>query len=140
MAQTCTVEDLKKNPGAIINQVKASKEPVYIDQNGSASVMLVEADAYLTDMQALGEFRRIYSGDVEGKPLDSVMAQAIEEAEAAWDDSAEELAGQEEPAAQESKTGWRCTVCGYIIYADELPDDFTCPVCGVGKEMFEKIE
>lgn len=35
---------------------------------------------------------------------------------------------------------WRCTLCGYIEYVDELPDDFVCPICGVGKEMFERIE
>lgn len=35
---------------------------------------------------------------------------------------------------------WRCTVCGHIEYVEELPDDFTCPICGVGKEMFERIE
>lgn len=37
------------------------------------------------------------------------------------------------------KYAWRCTVCGHIEYVDELPDDFVCPVCGVGKDMFEKI-
>lgn len=36
--------------------------------------------------------------------------------------------------------GWRCTVCGHVEEVDELPDDFTCPICGVGKEMFERIE
>lgn len=35
---------------------------------------------------------------------------------------------------------WRCTVCGHIEYVDELPDGFTCPICGVGKELFERIE
>lgn len=42
---------------------------------------------------------------------------------------------------------YRCTVCGYI-YGDEaegtpfesLPDDWTCPLCGVGKDLFEKVE
>lgn len=38
------------------------------------------------------------------------------------------------------KIAWRCTVCGHIEYADELPDDFTCPICGVGKALFERIE
>lgn len=38
------------------------------------------------------------------------------------------------------KFAWRCTICGHIEYVDELPDDFTCPICGVGKEMFERIE
>jgi len=49
---------------------------------------------------------------------------------------------------------YRCTVCGYIydpnigdptqdIAAgtpfDKLPDNWVCPDCGVGKDMFEKI-
>ena len=38
------------------------------------------------------------------------------------------------------KFAWRCTVCGHIEYVDELPDDFVCPVCGVDKDMFERIE
>lgn len=42
---------------------------------------------------------------------------------------------------------YRCTICGYIYNEEEegtkfedLPDDWTCPLCGVGKEMFEKVE
>ena len=23
---------------------------------------------------------------------------------------------------------------------EDLPDDFVCPVCGVGKDMFEKVD
>ena len=38
------------------------------------------------------------------------------------------------------KVAWRCTVCGHLEYAEELPDDFACPVCGVGKDMFERVE
>ena len=42
---------------------------------------------------------------------------------------------------------YRCTVCGYIYdeekegvkFAD-LPEDWTFPLCGVGKDMFEKVE
>jgi rubredoxin len=49
---------------------------------------------------------------------------------------------------------YRCTVCGYIydpkagdpdggIAAgtpfEKIPDSWVCPVCGVGKDMFEKI-
>jgi rubredoxin len=48
---------------------------------------------------------------------------------------------------------WVCSVCGWIYdeekgdaenglaagvaFAD-LPDDFVCPLCGVGKDMFEE--
>ena len=38
------------------------------------------------------------------------------------------------------RTAWRCTICGHIEYVDELPDDFECPICGMGKEVFERIE
>lgn len=38
------------------------------------------------------------------------------------------------------RIGWRCTLCGYIVEADELPPDFTCPICGVTRDMFERIE
>lgn len=37
------------------------------------------------------------------------------------------------------KYGWRCKVCGYIVEMDELPDTYLCPVCGAGKDMFERI-
>jgi rubredoxin len=50
---------------------------------------------------------------------------------------------------------YECTVCGYIYDPElgdpegdiqpgtpfeELPDDWTCPVCGADKSEFEKIE
>lgn len=50
---------------------------------------------------------------------------------------------------------YECKVCGYIYDPakgdstqnipsgtafDSLPDDWTCPECGVGKEHFEKVE
>lgn len=43
----------------------------------------------------------------------------------------------EAPTAE--KHGWRCTVCGYIAEVDELPDDYKCPICGAGKDKFERI-
>ena len=41
--------------------------------------------------------------------------------------------------ADTSKHGWRCTVCGFILEADELPEDFICPVCKQPASVFEKI-
>lgn len=45
------------------------------------------------------------------------------------------------------KMKYRCTICGDIydeeqsgVKFEELPEDWTCPVCGVGKDMFEKVE
>lgn len=42
--------------------------------------------------------------------------------------------------APKIRYGWRCTICGHVEEVDELPDGFSCPICGVGKELFEKIE
>ncbi len=45
-----------------------------------------------------------------------------------------------EPAAE--KEVWVCDVCGYEYDGDipfeDLPDDWICPFCGVGKEYFHK--
>ena len=52
-------------------------------------------------------------------------------------------------------TKYKCTACDYIYDEEkgdsasdvepdtkweDVPEDFVCPVCGVGKDMFEKIE
>lgn len=49
---------------------------------------------------------------------------------------------QADQGAEETKpkVAWRCKICGHIEYAEELPEDFVCPVCGVGRELFERIE
>ena len=50
---------------------------------------------------------------------------------------------------------WQCLVCGYIYDPgkgdenngippgtpfEELPDDWLCPICGLDKEAFEKMD
>ena len=47
------------------------------------------------------------------------------------------------PAAEPvsaARIGWKCKICGYVVEMDELPEDFKCPICGVGREMFERVE
>lgn len=41
---------------------------------------------------------------------------------------------------EKGQTAWICTVCGYVYYGEELPEDFKCPICQVGKELFKKKE
>jgi len=43
---------------------------------------------------------------------------------------------------------YQCMACGWIydpadnngIAFEDLPEDFVCPECGVGKDMFEPID
>lgn len=37
------------------------------------------------------------------------------------------------------KTGYICTVCGYIYEGDPLPEDFICPLCKHGAADFIKL-
>ncbi len=45
-------------------------------------------------------------------------------------------------------TKYLCTVCGYVydpaannnIPFEDLPEDWVCPMCGVGKDSFEPVE
>jgi rubredoxin len=42
---------------------------------------------------------------------------------------------------------YECLICGYIydpaendnVAFDDLPKDWTCPVCGVGKNQFKRL-
>ena len=45
-------------------------------------------------------------------------------------------------AASEPKVGWRCRICGFTVegYPDGLPEDWKCPMCGMGRDCFEKVE
>lgn len=38
------------------------------------------------------------------------------------------------------KKGYVCTVCGYVYEGDEIPDDYLCPLCKHGKEVFVPLE
>ena len=39
----------------------------------------------------------------------------------------------------DSRTVWRCIICGYEYEGENLPDDFICPLCKHPASDFEKI-
>lgn len=58
-------------------------------------------------------------------------------------------------SSEEQMDKYVCTVCGYVYDQEkgdpdggiepgtkfeDIPDDWVCPVCGVSKDMFEKIK
>jgi flavin reductase (DIM6/NTAB) family NADH-FMN oxidoreductase RutF/rubredoxin len=59
-----------------------------------------------------------------------------------------------EDKEEEKMESYKCTICGYVYDPkkgdpdsgmkpgtsfDDLPDDWVCPLCGVGKDSFEKL-
>ncbi len=40
----------------------------------------------------------------------------------------------------EKKAKYTCQVCGYVYEGNALPEDFKCPICGVGADRFVKSE
>lgn len=84
-----------------------------------------------------------YHGELRGKaPKNAVSYEGEGEVPAVQAPAPEpvvQAAAAAEEASPGARYGWRCLICGYVIEVDELPDDFTCPVCGVGKDMFERF-
>ena len=38
----------------------------------------------------------------------------------------------------DADAGWKCTVCGYVRLAEDIPDDFICPICRAPRSKFVK--
>lgn len=38
---------------------------------------------------------------------------------------------------ENKETAWVCMACGYVYYGAEVPEDYKCPVCGLGKKNFK---
>lgn len=45
-----------------------------------------------------------------------------------------------ETEAVGKKIKYVCEVCGYVYEGDSLPEDYKCPICGVGPDKFKRIE
>ena len=44
------------------------------------------------------------------------------------------------PENAAKKKGWVCTICGYIYEGEELPADFTCPICKHPASDFKRLD
>lgn len=45
---------------------------------------------------------------------------------------------EEEEKSEEPVKKYICEVCGYVYEGENLPQDFKCPVCGVGADRFKE--
>ncbi len=116
-------------------------------------------------MRDINKFEKVETNEVEGVPviLDSLGYMILEKVDMVENDTHTLFIGKlieadvfkEEDAmsygyyqehkeellkvtTEAGKTAWVCTICGYVYYGEELSEDFVCPICGVGKELFQK--
>ena len=89
------------------------------------------------------EIKQLYA-DFYGEPLSELAEEMLH---TVYFDRSADLGGvyiapgaEKKEAAPAGTHKWRCKVCGYIYEGDELPAGYKCPLCGVGADMFEKIE
>ena len=102
----------------------------------------------LSDLFEMGEEGRAQvlaevEADEVQEAIDScpVGAISLEEGEASPEEVKEEAPVEELPAPDK----YVCTICHYTydpsetgVAFEDLPDDWVCPLCGVGKDFFEK--
>jgi flavin reductase (DIM6/NTAB) family NADH-FMN oxidoreductase RutF/rubredoxin len=112
----------------VVNQIDLGSHILFIGEVVDAEVL--SGDAAMT----YAYYHKVKGGKTPPK------ASSYEQPEEATE-SAEAAVPAAEPAATEGvRYGWKCLACGYVVEMDELPDDYTCPICMVGKEMFKRIE
>lgn len=121
----------------VINTVDVGTHLVFVGEVDDAEV--------LADGEALtyAYYRQVKGGKTPPK-ASSYDAGEADGATAAPTPAAVAGAPEAEAGASaEAKTTskWRCQLCGYEVEVegDELPADFTCPLCGAGRELFTRI-
>ncbi len=70
----------------------------------------------------------------------SLKEEQLPELEKIADAVASSIKGDNKPKEEKKRYGWRCKICGYVYEGDDLPNDFSCPLCGHPAEDFERIE
>lgn len=112
----------------VVNQIDAGTHIIFIGEVEEAETL--RDDAPMT----YAYYHQVKGGKTPPK-ASSFSSDAL-----AKDGAREERRAEASAAQAKSRTSWVCTICGHVEYADELPDDYVCPLCGMGKEFFEKVE
>ena len=112
---------------------------VAVDQNGNPYVKdhaLARISCQVAEKLDLGSYM-LYVGNVtEAETMGSGPALTL--------DYFKNGGGSTPPTATvyrtlEKQEGWKCTICGYIVEKETLPDNYRCPICKAGKDKFVKL-
>ena len=110
-----------------------------IIENGSwgpvSAKLMMEIIDRLPGCSYAGEKVSFFSSP--GKGVREALTALADQITASLLEEAPEEVQEEETAAAGTK--WRCKLCGYEVEMEELPEDYTCPICGAGPDQFEKI-
>lgn len=118
----------------VTNTVDVGSHIIFIGEAEDAEV--VSNDTPMT----YGYYHNVLRGKTPPK-ASSYQGDAQANATAANNADNSSAASKAEPEeGSKKRIGWRCTLCGYVVEADELPPDYACPICGVTRDMFERIE
>jgi flavin reductase (DIM6/NTAB) family NADH-FMN oxidoreductase RutF/rubredoxin len=129
----------------VINSIDVATHTIFIGQVAAAEIT---SDAEPTCSEPFG--------NTQGKlcePMTYAYYHQVKQGTAPA--SAPTYIKAEQPAGDTKVKKYKCTVCGYIYdpaqgdpdsgikpgtaFAD-IPDDWVCPLCGVGKDKFEPID
>lgn len=102
----------------VINKMETATHTVFLGE-------VVDADVYegMGDAMTYSYYHKV----VKGKSPKNAPTYIPEEVETAVDQN-------------DKKVKYVCQVCGYIYEGDNMPEDYKCPICGVGADRFTRVE
>lgn len=153
MKKNYTNELLKKNNKFALSVLGVDTNPEIIkifgfnsmrDINKFENIKLIEVDGINIINDTLGYMVCEIVDSIENETHTLFIGKLVEAD--LFDDSKEMTYGyyQEHKdellkvTTSEGKTAWVCTICGYVYYGEEIPDNYKCPICGVSNNLFEK--
>ena len=114
-----------------------SNRKVGFIENGSWAPMAVKV---MKEM--LSNSKNLELCETAVKIMSALNEESEKQIEALANELCAEASSKDDVSLNEPKTTKKfvCKICGYIHEANELPDDFKCPLCKQGAEFFEEIK
>ncbi len=119
-----------------VNYAVRGKMPVVDDACAYFTCKVIDTMETSTHTVFLGE---VIDADIprKGKPMTYAYYHQVVKGK-----TAKNAPTYVEESVEEKKENYVCSVCGYVysgeIPFEELPADWKCPVCGMGKDKFAK--
>ena len=116
----------------LIGSLETLTHTIFLGQAEEAEIL----DAAQTPM-TYSYYHRVIKGKApKNAPTWQPEAQNAEEQSVSRTAAEEENTVKDEAAGSTGK--WVCGICGYVYEGETLPENFKCPVCGRGPEVFRK--